>query len=445
MDKTTHLSLPYIAPSQAQKHVTHNEAIRLLDALVMLCVESRDLSTPPDDPTDGMRFIVGAAPEAEWSGHDHDIAIFVDGAWAFATAQNGWLCWCAEDEAVLVYNNQNWEIYGMTPSTLDNVLAIGINTQANEANRLTIAADTTLLTADGSDHRLIINKQSQIDTASIVFQDNYSGRAEIGLVGNDNFAFKVSADGSIFNEAIIIDRGSGDVSFPHSNLLKDYTLNLYQDSGRQCANIVNALQVGPYQFPSSYLATINSSLRESAGKFIHNNTTHGGNAGALNGDVAALVSKIKSPALGRYGAEYYLTKVTQGPGTVDAQAIGANTGYLGLASIAIHKPASWTFHAYFCVKTLTMKIRWFAGRKIFVDGVAQTSDLILSPSDGWVSVAMQGTDNPYSTNGYQPYILQTYAPIGAEYLFACPALMAGITNIDPNIGLITAYNSWPTA
>lgn len=34
MDQTSNLKLPYIAPSHSQKHVTHNEAIRALDALV---------------------------------------------------------------------------------------------------------------------------------------------------------------------------------------------------------------------------------------------------------------------------------------------------------------------------------------------------------------------------------------------------------------------------
>ena len=47
MDQTTNLKLPYIMPSQAQKHVTHNEAIRALDALVQLCVLDRDLSRHP--------------------------------------------------------------------------------------------------------------------------------------------------------------------------------------------------------------------------------------------------------------------------------------------------------------------------------------------------------------------------------------------------------------
>ena len=43
MNDTPNLALPYILASQAQKHVTHNEAIRTLDCLVQLAVESRGL------------------------------------------------------------------------------------------------------------------------------------------------------------------------------------------------------------------------------------------------------------------------------------------------------------------------------------------------------------------------------------------------------------------
>jgi hypothetical protein len=34
MDQTENLKIPYILPSQAQKHVTHNEAIKAIDAIV---------------------------------------------------------------------------------------------------------------------------------------------------------------------------------------------------------------------------------------------------------------------------------------------------------------------------------------------------------------------------------------------------------------------------
>jgi hypothetical protein len=52
-DTTTNLLLPYILAAQAQKHVTHNEALRLLDGLVQLSVLDRDLTAPPDSPADG--------------------------------------------------------------------------------------------------------------------------------------------------------------------------------------------------------------------------------------------------------------------------------------------------------------------------------------------------------------------------------------------------------
>ena len=55
-DITTHLLLPYILAAQAQKHVTHNEALRLLDAIVQLSVLDRDLTVPHASPADGDRY-----------------------------------------------------------------------------------------------------------------------------------------------------------------------------------------------------------------------------------------------------------------------------------------------------------------------------------------------------------------------------------------------------
>ena len=51
---------PYILAAQAQKHVTHNEALRLLDGLVQLSVLDRDLTAPPGSPADGDRYIVAS-------------------------------------------------------------------------------------------------------------------------------------------------------------------------------------------------------------------------------------------------------------------------------------------------------------------------------------------------------------------------------------------------
>ena len=50
MTDTANLGLPCIEGSQAQKHVTHNEALRILDTLVQLAVQDRDLTAPPATP-----------------------------------------------------------------------------------------------------------------------------------------------------------------------------------------------------------------------------------------------------------------------------------------------------------------------------------------------------------------------------------------------------------
>lgn len=46
-ETTSRLELPLILPSQAQKHVTHNEALLRLDGLVQLVLEGLEATTPP--------------------------------------------------------------------------------------------------------------------------------------------------------------------------------------------------------------------------------------------------------------------------------------------------------------------------------------------------------------------------------------------------------------
>jgi hypothetical protein len=89
MDATANLSLPFIIAAQAQKHVTHNEALRALDALVQLMVLDKDLATPPGSPAEAARYIVAASPTGGWAGQAGRIAAFQDGAWAFYVPREG--------------------------------------------------------------------------------------------------------------------------------------------------------------------------------------------------------------------------------------------------------------------------------------------------------------------------------------------------------------------
>lgn len=111
-DITTHLLLPYILASQAQKHVTHNEALRLLDAMVQLSVLDRDLTAPPTSPTDGDRHLVASGATGLWTGWDLNVALWVDGVWMRLVPRPGWLAWIAAEAAFVVWNGTSWEPVG---------------------------------------------------------------------------------------------------------------------------------------------------------------------------------------------------------------------------------------------------------------------------------------------------------------------------------------------
>lgn len=208
MDTSPNLALPYIAPSQAQKHVTHNEAIRALDALVQLAVIDRTRTAPPIDPFDGHRHIVGADAEEEWAGRDGQIAAFQDGAWTYFNPGQGWIAFVMAEEQAVSFDGTGWQPLVSLPDILPQ---IGLNTGADGTNRLAVRADAALFTHESGSHQIKINKETAADTASVLFQTNFSGRAEFGLAGTDAFSLKVSADGSSWFEPILIDGATGHV------------------------------------------------------------------------------------------------------------------------------------------------------------------------------------------------------------------------------------------
>jgi hypothetical protein len=86
---TPRFGLPLLAAAQAQKEVTHNEALTLLDALLHAAVEDGPLSTPPAAPAEGQCWIVGAAPTGAWEGQEGAIALWTGGGWRFLAPRDG--------------------------------------------------------------------------------------------------------------------------------------------------------------------------------------------------------------------------------------------------------------------------------------------------------------------------------------------------------------------
>lgn len=207
MTATPILNLPYIAPGQAQKHITHNEALIRLDAIVQLTAADRTRTSPPPGPAEGDRHIVAASPTGAWAGQAGRIALFAEGAWAFIAPLPGWRCYVLAEARELVFADGLWA--PLSPE-INPAPMVGVNTTADATNRLAVAAAATLFTHAGSGHQLKLNKSASTDTGSILFQTNWSGRAEFGLTGDDKFHVKTSLDGSAWAEALVI-TGSGQV------------------------------------------------------------------------------------------------------------------------------------------------------------------------------------------------------------------------------------------
>jgi hypothetical protein len=375
MDNTPNLQLPYLIAAQAQKHVTHNEALRSLDAIVQLLVLDKDLASPPGSPTDGSRYIVAASPSGAWAGQAGKVAAWQDAAWVFYTPREGWLTWVADEDKIYAYTGSAWAefvsgagslhhvvedtapqlggnldanghnvdfgngkgitddagneqllfrktasavnqvgitnaatgnapqvaaegddaninlklrgkgtgfvdldklgfadgkgvtddagneqlLFRKTASAVNQVAVtnaatgnapqlaaegddtnislklrgkgtgfvdadkLGVNATADTTNRLAVKSAASLLDNVGNGHQQKINKAAAGDTASTLYQTNYSGRAEFGLTGDDNFHVKVSPDGSAWKEAIVVDRTDGRVAMgaPDASLTTD--------------------------------------------------------------------------------------------------------------------------------------------------------------------------------------------------------------------------------
>lgn len=200
-DATANLALPYLLAAQAQKHVTHNEALQRLDALVQLVIAGTP-SSPPADAAEGECYWPTAPAAGEWTGQEGRLAFRQDGAWIFIAPRAGWRAFDLQRGRLAVFSGSAWIDLPLPPDAV--VETLGVNTTADGYNRLAVAADASLFSHAGHGHQVKINKAATADTASLLFQSGWQGRAEMGLAGSDAFAIKVSPDGGTWTTALAI-------------------------------------------------------------------------------------------------------------------------------------------------------------------------------------------------------------------------------------------------
>jgi len=305
---TTHLQLPYLAAAQAQKHVTHNEALRLLDGIVQLSVLDRDLTAPPGGPGDGDRYIVASGAAGAWAGWDLNVAYRVDGAWMRLVPRPGWIAWVEDEGVLLVFDGSAWT--ASLPSALQDLALLGIGATADASNpfsaKLNAALWTARTVAEGGTGDLFytMNKEAAGDDLGYVFQTGFVTKALLGLFGSDQFRLAVSADGSSFFDGLIVDNASGIVDQPRLPRFKGYTnfdnyvaidtwtkiaINNtdYNDQGAFDAgnNRLIAPVAGTYLFGASLLFKVNASTNaRMRGRLVLNGSTEiRGSFGEISG------------------------------------------------------------------------------------------------------------------------------------------------------------------
>ena len=207
-DTTTNLEMPFILPSQAQKHVTHNEALLRLDAIIHLAIAG-ELQEPPPSPVEGVCYVVASPASGAWTGRQGQVAVRQDGAWNFARPREGWRAWFLASKSLKVFSTGDWRDLS---SGTDGFDRLGVNATADATNRLTVSSEASLFNHSGSGHQFKINKAAAVDTASLLFQADWVGHAEMGLAGNNDFSIKVS-DGSTWQTGLAISQ-AGHVSRP---------------------------------------------------------------------------------------------------------------------------------------------------------------------------------------------------------------------------------------
>jgi len=235
--ETTHtLSLPYIIAAQAQKHVTHNEGLRMLDALTQIAVVSRSMVSPPQSPEGGQCWLVPNAGALDaFAGHDGELAAYQDGAFAFFAPQPGWSMHVLDEGVQIVFGANGWQALATGGAGGGVSGELGLNAQASAATRLAVGSDNSLFTHDaGGSHRLAINRADTASTSSLIWQTGYQADAELGLAGPDDMALKVRSSVGHWSNALTVDRETGKLAVTAApdtdNLLMNGAMEINQRS-----------------------------------------------------------------------------------------------------------------------------------------------------------------------------------------------------------------------
>lgn len=205
MEYTRNLNLPMLVPNQSGKEFTHNEALVIIDNFLNSGVKSIT-DTPPKNPIDGDKYIVGLKPENDFENKENQMAIY-DNGWRFVNVKAGQVVWVIDEEKIYIFDGIIWKSDEKTdPRFLinnpqNNEVLVYDGSKFSNSDRL---ENLKKLSLSGD---FILKNSSNIESYRLKNEGDYS-------------IVSVSNDSQTWYESFSINNATGDIDFK-SNFTKN--------------------------------------------------------------------------------------------------------------------------------------------------------------------------------------------------------------------------------
>ena len=202
---------------------------------------------------------------------------------------------------------------------------------------------------------------------------------------------------------------------------------------------------GVFSVPSSMFSPYNGASMSEAGKFIHNNTTNGGSAGALDQSVIDLLADMgRGGGSARYGVEFRVARITAGAGTTGPISGSEGDKYPVSVSLANVMTMGMDNRSvvYFWVRAFGSKAYLFNSSPgaHSVNGVPVGATVYeLDPSEGYVFYRAEAG----SSFGYTTTLPRICCVSGDGVDVALPSKFSGVVNLDAYTAPIPSAGSLP--
>jgi len=197
------LELPLVMPDQAQKHVTVNESLLRLDALVQLSVESVSVIAQPASPEEGQAWILpDGATGADWTGWQAGtLAVFRDGTWFNLEPAEGWRAYIRDTGAMRVCcdsSSRRWIDQLENPVSVIAGDVTGAVTQA-----LVLNDEITGLTGASVSSTIVIPDRSVVIGVTV--------RTSEAITGASSFDCGIASETSKFGGSLGVSAGASNI------------------------------------------------------------------------------------------------------------------------------------------------------------------------------------------------------------------------------------------